>query len=89
MNIPSTILRALRGAHAILAIAGALSLLPLVHGASPKAPNVIFFATDDLCDWVGPLAWISTDEGSPKQDADEFLGCVRLNLSHFSAPNKQ
>ena len=20
-----------------------------------KPPNVIFFATDDLCDWVGPL----------------------------------
>jgi hypothetical protein len=55
MNIRSQIMRAIHGAHAVIAIVGALSLSLLAHGAQTPAPNVIFFATDDLCDWVGPL----------------------------------
>jgi len=30
-----------------------VSVVPALAGP----PNVIFFATDDLCDWVGPLGY--------------------------------
>ena len=39
----------------------ALLILTLVlcsfTGVSAKQPNIVFFALDDLCDWVGPLGY--------------------------------
>jgi len=39
-----------------LALAGCRSQLAGARGAR-KRPNVLFFALDDLCDWVGPLGY--------------------------------
>jgi arylsulfatase A-like enzyme len=48
----------LRAVGALFLLAAVLGATLPAHGAAPtnaSAPNVIFIATDDLCDWVGPL----------------------------------
>lgn len=46
-----------RSSPVFLALVAGLALLLWPAGSPIRAaqPNVIFFATDDLCDWVGPL----------------------------------
>ena len=50
---------------------GAL-LVALILGVAPQvlakgSPNVIFFAVDDLCDWVGAMG--HTQAKTPNMDA--------------------
>jgi arylsulfatase A-like enzyme len=40
----------------ILSVYGATAVEPS-QAETPQRPNVIFFAFDDLCDWVGPLGY--------------------------------
>jgi arylsulfatase A-like enzyme len=47
-----------RSVGTLLLLAAALGATLPVRGATPtnaSVPNIIFVATDDLCDWVGPL----------------------------------
>jgi arylsulfatase A-like enzyme len=72
---------------------GAL-LVALILGVAPQvlakgSPNVIFFAVDDLCDWVGAMG--HTQAKTPNMDALAKRG-VSFNNAHcpgvFCAPSR-
>lgn len=41
----------------LLALSFTIALSATVSSAETEQPNVLFFALDDLCDWVGPLGY--------------------------------
>ena len=73
---------------AVLLTALALGLVPSVL-AKDSPPNVIFFAVDDLCDWVGAMG--HTQAKTPNMDALAQAG-VSFNNAHcpgvFCAPSR-
>jgi len=66
----------------------AIGLVPSVLAKEPS-PNVIFFAVDDLCDWVGAMG--HTQAKTPNMDA-LAQGGVSFNNAHcpgvFCAPSR-
>lgn len=60
-------------------VSGALALAAIAcsHLAAQERPNVLFFALDDLCDWVGPLG--STQAITPHMDRLADQGVTFLN----------
>ncbi len=71
-----------------LALAGCGRQLAGARGAS-KSPNVLFFALDDLCDWVGPLGY--GQAVTPNMDRLAESGVTFLNAHTagiFCAPSR-
>ncbi len=66
-----------------------LSILVAASATAAERPNVIFFALDDLCDWVGPLGYEQAQ--TPNMDALARSG-VNFTNAHtagtFCAPSR-
>ena len=66
-----------------------LSLMGPAAALAGERPNVIVFATDDLCDWVGPLG--HTQARTPNMDQLAKAGVTFTNAhcpGTFCAPSR-
>jgi arylsulfatase A-like enzyme len=66
-----------------------LSLMGTASAIAAELPNVIVFATDDLCDWVGPLG--HTQARTPNMDRLAKAGVTFTNAhcpGTFCAPSR-
>ena len=67
----------------------AVLLSSVLSASAADQPNVIFFATDDLCDWVGPLGY--SQAVTPNMDRLARRGVVFSNAhcpGTFCAPSR-
>jgi arylsulfatase A-like enzyme len=66
-----------------------LFFLTAAPATAAERPNVIFFAVDDLCDWVGPLGYQQAHTPNMDQLAKSGVNFTNAHTAgSFCAPSR-